>query len=99
MPWNGLGGIPVEESLTARLRTMSSVPSPAARATLFVAVAITAAAVASVLLILGVYFAGGSPHPALFWAALWGLPAGFVLMCGYVGLDLRRRRRLRTRTS
>ncbi|GAA4839795.1 hypothetical protein [Garicola koreensis] len=74
---------------------MSSVPAPASRAVLFLAVASTAAAVVSVLLILGIYFAGVTPHPALFGTALWGLPVGFVLLCGYVVLDMRRRRRLR----
>ena len=71
-----------------------SAPGPASRTVLYLAVAITAAAVISVMVILGVYFGEGTPHPALFWTALWGLPVGFFLMCGYVVLGLRRRRRL-----
>ena len=76
----------------------SSVPAPASRAVLILAGVSTAAAVASVLLILVLYFAGAAPHPALFGTALWGLPLGFVLLCGYVVLDMRRRRRLRAQS-
>ena len=57
---------------------------------------ITAASFASLVLILGIYFAQGTPHPGLYWTALWGFPLGFALMCGYVLLSLGRRRRQRT---
>lgn len=69
---------------------------PLSRAALILAVAVTAASFAALVLILGIYFAQGTPHPGLYWTALWGFPLGFSLMCVYVVLSLGRRRRLRT---
>lgn len=69
---------------------------PISRTVLVIAVAVTAASFAALLLILGIYFAQGTPHPGLYWTALWGFPLGFSLMCVYVVLSVGRRRRLRT---
>lgn len=69
---------------------------PVSRAALVTAVIVTAASFAALLLILGIYFAQGTPHPGLYWTALWGFPLGFALMCLYMVLNLGRRRRLRT---
>lgn len=72
-----------------------SAAGPISRAALVAAVTVTAASFAALLVILGIYFAQGTPHPGLYWTALWGFPLGFALMCVYVVLSLGRRRRLR----
>lgn len=78
---------------------MSTGSGPVSRAALILAVSVTAAAFAAVLLILGIYFADSTPHPGLYWLALWGFPTGFVLMCLYVGLGPVRRRARQMRQS
>ncbi|WP_150461949.1 hypothetical protein [Nesterenkonia ebinurensis] len=67
---------------------------PVARTSLLLGVSITAASFAALLIILGLYFAEAIPHPGLYWAALWGFPVGFALMCLYLVANLKARRRL-----
>lgn len=69
--------------------------SRSARALLLAGVAITAASLLALLAILGLYFAGTDPHPALYFTALWGFPVGFTLMIVYMLLAMSRRRRRR----
>lgn len=72
----------------------ASSTGPVARTSLLLGVAVTAVSFAALLIILGLYFADTTPHPGLYWAVLWGFPAGFVLMCGYLLATLKTRRRL-----
>lgn len=65
------------------------------RALLMLGVLITAASFLALLVILGVYFAGADPHPALYFTALWGFPVGFTLMVIHVLYAMSRRRRRR----
>ncbi|GAA1182899.1 MULTISPECIES: hypothetical protein [Nesterenkonia] len=79
---------------------MSTTPAhAAARAVLFLGVAITAAAFVALALILGLYFAQADPHPALYFTALWGFPLGFALMIAHVLQAMGRRRRRRAITA
>lgn len=72
----------------------ASSTGPAARISLLLGVAVTAVSFTALLIILGLYFAEARPHPGLYWAALWGFPVGFALMCGYLLATLRTRRRV-----
>ncbi|WP_120003221.1 hypothetical protein [Nesterenkonia muleiensis] len=69
-----------------------STTGPAARASLILGVVITAVSFIALLVILGLYFADIIPHQSLYWATLWGFPAGFALMCLHLLLSLGRRR-------
>lgn len=69
--------------------------SRSARALLLTGVVVTAASFLALLAILGLYFAGTDPHPALYFTALWGFPVGFTLMIVYMLLAMSRRRRRR----
>lgn len=69
--------------------------SRSAHALLLTGVVITAASFLALLAILGLYFAGTDPHPALYFTALWGFPVGFTLMIVYMLLAMSRRRRRR----
>ncbi|TLP74060.1 hypothetical protein [Nesterenkonia sphaerica] len=69
-----------------------SAPAALARACLISGVTVTALSFAALLSILGFYFADSVPHASLYWIALWGFPAGFVLMCLHMVLNLKRRR-------
>ncbi|NDK32740.1 hypothetical protein [Nesterenkonia haasae] len=70
----------------------ASTPSVLSRASLVLGVIISAASFIALIAILGFYFAGTVPHPGFYWAALWGFPIGFVLMCVYLLINLGRRR-------
>ncbi|TLP98274.1 hypothetical protein FEF26_05640 [Nesterenkonia salmonea] len=70
----------------------ASTPGVLSRASLILGVIITGASFLSLITILGFYFAGTVPHSGLYWAALWGFPLGFVLMCVYLLINLGRRR-------
>lgn len=65
------------------------------RALLVLGVIITAASFLALLVILGLYFTGADPHPALYFTALWGFPVGFTLMIVHVLYAMSRRRRRR----
>lgn len=82
------------ESPSDSTSARSGSAGPFARAALVLAVVVTAAAFTSLMVILAVYFAQGTPHPGLYWTALWGFPLGFALMCVYVVTGPVRRRRL-----
>ena len=69
-----------------------SATGSAARVSLALGVVLTAISFAALLTILGLYFAGVTPHPSLYWAALWGFPAGFALLCFNLLLTMGRRR-------
>lgn len=70
----------------------ASTPGVVPRAALSLGVIATAVSFIALLAILGSYFAGSVPHEGLYWLALWGFPAGFVLMCLYMVINLRKRR-------
>lgn len=70
-----------------------SARKPAARASLILGVTVTIISFAALLAILGLYFAETTPPASLYWAALWGFPAGFVLMCLHLLLTIGSRRR------
>lgn len=79
---------------------MSTFPArAAARAVLFLGVAITAVALVALGLILGLYFAEVEPHPALYFTALWGFPLGFALMVVHMLQAMGRRRRRRAASA
>jgi hypothetical protein len=70
----------------------ASTPGVLSRASLILGVCVTALSFIALIAILVFYFSGMVPHAGLYWAALWGFPAGFVLMCLYIMLSLGRRR-------
>ncbi|GAB3850209.1 hypothetical protein [Nesterenkonia populi] len=70
-------------------------PGPVSRAALILGVIITAVSFVALLVILSLYFVETTPHAALYWLSLWGLPLGFMLMLSYVLLALRRRQHAR----
>lgn len=66
-----------------------------ARVILFAGGVITAVASIALLTILVFYFADLTPHSWVYFAALWGFPAGFSLMILHMLLSIRGRRRRR----
>ena len=70
----------------------ASTPGVLSRASLILGVIITTVSFFALIAILGFYFGGTVPHAGLYWAALWGFPVGFVLMCLYLLINLGRRR-------
>ncbi|WP_022873610.1 hypothetical protein [Nesterenkonia alba] len=77
------------------MSTDSSPGSFLARALLVTGVVVTTVAFLALLTVLGLYFAEQTPHPGLYWVLLWGFPVGFLLMIGYMLLNLRSRRAVR----
>ncbi len=64
-----------------------------ARVILIAGGVITAVAFIALITILALYFVHLTPPSWVYFAALWGLPAGFVLMVLHVLLSIRGRRR------
>lgn len=75
-----------------RIRGMILVSAPAIRFATLAGALITAVSFASVLVILGFYFAQSTPHAVWYWIALWGFPVGFALVCASMLMALARRR-------
>ena len=88
-------------TMSARPRAGSPVPTaeperPLSRGILLLGTVLTAAALVSLVTILGAYFLSLDASPTFYFVALWGFPVGFALMLVHMVLSMRHRRTARS---